>query len=519
VPIEAPGRALDERAAARWRAATFALCVGAALRMLVVVAPTPMYGYANNYDFVRVSAWFDLWPVAPPGEASFDPRAQHPRAPLRCYRIDPGVASDIRYPTTELAFVWLALRVNDAWRTLGGPSACALDLRVLGLLRAALLLAAGVVVTVAFLRRAPRAGFVSALILAGVLADPAVVLLFNTLYSEFSTVLLTYLAVAQIVYVLGFACFGPATGVLLGATLLALAGTKTQYAGLSLVLASLLALAAVAPRWRRVPGRARAWTVGLALLGAAAGLVAQQRAVAGGGYMWSMRMGAATDAFFGAILPRHRDPARALSLLGLPERCRPYVGKTWYDEGMQPPPCPEVAAVSRLRVVRLVLDDPGLAWRLVRDALPLLRPLIVRYYGQVEGGDLAQADARGRRGVVSVSPLLEALPAWLLGVLIAGTLVAGVVAVADVARPPGASDAPRGALLPVLVASSALVEAYAFASSLIGAGFIDLARHALVGQLAFLVLLPAGAALLARAVRPDGSAGTRPDAAAGHCSL
>jgi hypothetical protein len=478
------------------RGAVTALLALAALRMLLVVAPAPMYGYANNYDFIRVAAWFDLWPIAPAGAEGFDPLAQHPSAPLRCYRVDHSLTSDIRYPTAELAFVWLGLRVNDAWRGLTGPRICELDLRVFGLLRAAILMASGVVVTWLFFRRSRGAGLVSALILATVLSDPAVLLLFNTLYSEFSTVLLTYLAVAQIVYVAAFAAFGIGSGLLLGATLFALAATKTQYAGLALALCGVLALAALVRRDPRRGARGRWAAVALATAASLAGLLAQQRAASGGGYMWSMRMAAATDTFFGAMLAHHRDPDRGLELLGLPPSCRPYVGRTWYDEGMQPPPCPEVGAVSRLRLIRLLIDDPGLAVRLARRALPLLRPLIVRHYGQVEGRSYAQADDWAS-GIVSLSPLLEALPPAAFAALVALTLAGGAAGVAELvasARTPRDEDF----LLPVLAVVLCVVEAYAFASSLVGAGFIDLARHSLIGQLALLVLVPASVLTLRR---------------------
>jgi hypothetical protein len=208
-----------------------------------------------------------------------------------------------------------------------------------------------------------------------------------------------------------------------------------------------------------------------------------------------MRMAAATDTFFGAFLALHDDPARGVALLGLPARCAPYAGRTWYDEGMQPPPCPEVAAVPRLRLLRLLADDPGLALGIARRALPMLQPLIVRFYGQVEGGDLEQADSGRRPGVVSVSSAVEALPARAFAGLLALTLVAGVAGAAEIVRRGASAEAlPLPALVVVLV----VVEAYAFASSLAGDGFVDLARHALPGQLALLVLAPASVILLAR---------------------
>jgi hypothetical protein len=478
---------------------TAALCALAVVRLLLVATPAPMLGYANNYDFIRVAGWFDLWPAPPDGETGFDPRAQHPRAPLRCYRIDHTITTDIRYPTSELGFVWLALRVADAWRALVGPSPCEIDLRVLGVLRAATLWLAGVGVSVAFFRRAPRAGVASAAILAFVLADPAVALLLNTLYSDFSTILFTYLASAATIYVLAFERYSLGCGLLLAATFLALAGTKTQFTGLALVLAVLLAAGALV-RGKAASLGARARVVALAGLGAIAGLVAQQQALRADGYMWAMRMGAATDTFFGAVLPLHADPARAVALVGLPPSCGEHVGKTWYDAGMQPPPCPQVADVSRLRILALLADDPLLGARLAARSLPLLQPLIVRYYGQVEGRDLAQADARWSRGVISVSSLIEALPVAIYGALVALTVLA-TAAAAIVLAWPGATAAGDDALLPLLALVSGVVEVYAFASSLFGAGFIDLGRHSIVGQLAFLVLVPAGVVLLGRTAR------------------
>ena len=153
--------------------------------------------------------------------------------------------------------------------------------------------------------------------------------------------------------------------------------------------------------------------------------------------------------------------------------------------------------------------------RLAARSLPLLQPLIVRYYGQVEGEDLGQADARWSRGVLSVSTVIEALPVSVYAALVALGLLATAVAVIVLALP-GPSTADGDALLPLLVAVAGAVEAYAFASSLFGAGFIDLGRHALAGQLAFLVLVPAGALLLGRTGRRIVA---DPPARRAHCSL
>jgi hypothetical protein len=211
--------------------------------------------------------------------------------------------------------------------------------------------------------------------------------------------------------------------------------------------------------------------------------------------MWALRMSTATDTFFGAVLPLHRDPGRALQLVGLPERCRPYVGRTWYDDGMQPPPCREVGDVSRVSIARLLVDDPALGVRLVERALPLLRRLIVRDFGQVEGGDRTQADARWQAGIVSVSSVCEALPGVAFALLVVASLLTSLAALADLVR------RPEQPLLPALVLACSSVVAYAFVSSVLGDGFVGVARHSLPGQLALVVLFAAGPAQLTRVAR------------------
>jgi hypothetical protein len=162
---------------------------------------------------------------------------------------------------------------------------------------------------------------------------------------------------------------------------------------------------------------------------------------------------------------------------------------------MQPPPCPEVGDVSRLAIARLLLDDPALGVRLAGRALPLLQPLIVRDLGQVEGEDRAQADALRWSGIGSVSAVLERLSGTAFALLVLGSLLAAPFAAADLVR------RDRPAALPALVLVCCTVEAYAFTTSLVGAGFIGLGRHSLPGQLAFLALLGAAPLQLGRSLR------------------
>jgi hypothetical protein len=243
--------------------------------------------------------------------------------------------------------------------------------------------------------------------------------------------------------------------------------------------------------------------VALALLvaGAGAGLALPSRLSGEGGYGWSLRMATATDTYFGAVLAHADDPAEGLRLLGLPERCAPYVGKTWYDPGMQPPPCPEVADVPRTRLVRLFLHEPEIVFRMVRRAVPLLQPFVVRSFGQVEGGHYQQADLRVATGLPSAATWIEALPRAVFTVLLALTLGGVLAAAIDLPLAHARGAAGGALLLPALVLVAGTVEWYSFASALLGDGYIGLGRHSLLGQLAFLVQLVAVPCELGRLVR------------------
>ena len=69
-----------------------------------------------------------------------------------------------------------------------------------------------------------------------------------------------------------------------------------------------------------------------------------------------------------------------------------------------------------------------------------------------------------------------------------------------------AARARTPALPSLVVAVASVVEVYAFVSSLFGDGFIDVGRHALPGQLAFVVVLGATAVWLWRSGKRIASA-------------
>lgn len=491
---------------------TWLLIAVGTLRLLLLILHDPMYGYANNYDFVRVSSWFDLWPDPEEAPADFNPLAQHPSAPISSYRVDPSITTEIKLFTSDLMFVWAALQLGGVGNRLLGKPADSFDLRVVGLVRALALIAAGAYITVRLRKRSTRAGLASAALFAMVLCDPVFSLLFNTLYSGFSTVLFSYIAGGLAVE---WIAYGPPTTIstflVFGVACLLLALAKVQYAALPLILTALVVSSTALLHRDRLRDSTVLIGLAVAAIGSISGALGQSHALEGGGYAWSMRMAAATDTYFGAALPSMADPQRGVTLLGLPARCASHVGKDWYSPGMQPPPCPEVESVPRWRLLRLVLHDPWMIVRATKVAVPLLQPFIVRYYGQVESGRREQVDLSVRSGVPSLGTWPEALPTTLFALLLATTVAAGFTALAELAWGAGKSIPSHDRLLPALTTVLVLVELYSFVTSWAGAGLIDLGRHSLLGQLAFLCLAVVAPLQLARgATRLTGRAVGKP---------
>src|SRR4030088_117048 len=79
--------------------ATVLLLIGLC-RMSQVTFHKPLLGYANNYDFIKISSTLGVWPDEP----GVVPTAGHPSAPLSRYRCH-GIR-ELRYLSSELIFVY-----------------------------------------------------------------------------------------------------------------------------------------------------------------------------------------------------------------------------------------------------------------------------------------------------------------------------------------------------------------------------------------------------------------------------
>jgi len=374
----------------RWRAvATALLLVLGCARLFQVVLHSPMLGYANNSDFIKLSSTVGIW-LDEPG---VDPLAGHPSAPFRHYRSHGKHIEEFRYLSSEVFLAYPAVAASDLLNWFRGIRKDRFDLRTLGAVKGIFFLAAGVFLTALFFRRSPWAGLISALIFVTTICDPINSLYFNTLYLDDSAVFFTYLAVGMALLLLSTE--HPPTWLIASfCVAVVFAGwSKMQHPGLPLALALAFGVAQAS---RRAHGHRSALRmivppVGAALLTLTGGIMHNRSPSARG-----MVSAAATDAWFNMALPSFRNPEAVVDSLGLPARCRAYVGKSWYDPEMAQRPCPEIFRLTRFQMVRALLNEPLAIGRILAKAVTVSRPQLL-WYGQVEGQPNGTIDALERR--------------------------------------------------------------------------------------------------------------------------
>jgi hypothetical protein len=432
-------------------AIALAMVVGC-LRLFGIALHDPIVGYANSYDMVRVQTCLGLWPRRDGALVL----GASPDGPIREYVYTGQRSWRTCYLSSELLLDGAALLLHRA------SGADAMDLRLVGGLKAALLTLAAALLSWLLWRRSVAAALTNSLVFALVLADPLNALYLNTLYCEFACLLFAYLSVALALVVARYDD-GLRWQVALAAALFLLGTSKVQHALLPLVLGGAVLLVA-----RR---RTRRLALLLAIACAAA-LAFQGIASHRPGLMRFVRRANATDSVLGAILPAFDDPARGARRLGLPQRCALHAGKTWYSPGVQQRhPCPEVLQLSRTRVAAVMLGEPVVLERMARTALSRTRPWILDHIGTASGGRVPWL-AR-----LSLSALVDQLPDGVHAAGFALLAAAGLLAllVACAALSPGATalGAPW-----VLVLMLALTTFEVLVASLFGDGYVDLSKHA-----------------------------------------
>lgn len=359
------------------RILAFALIALALVRGVFMLTAQPLVALANNYDQVRYTGCFDLYPVRP----GVDPTSNNYQAPLETYAFQP-VPSPICYWTSDLAFQGAAALAFAAHEAVGGDANH--SVRQLGILRFAAWLAAIVLVSLAFVRDGlPHAALANLAWFAFLGADPVNTLYLNTFYSEAGALFFAYLTVA-----LAALAASRATAlrlVLLALAAFALGFSKMQHLALPLVVAAALVVGALV----RAPSL---WRVGAAVfvggvLACGAQLMQMQR---GGPMFGSIATANNLDFALTALLPASDDAARTAQRVGLGEACAGHLGKSIYTVGAEPETaCPGVGALSRSRALGLALSEPVTLVRLVAAIPKDLVPWIPHYLGTVAGAEIA----------------------------------------------------------------------------------------------------------------------------------
>ena len=446
---------MPERWGAVARLATLLLLTIGAWRIAVVVAASPMLGYANQFDMGRTSACFGLWPDLPE-PARYE---AHPQAPIARYVRGESRPAEC-YLSSELAFVSAALAI--------APRDGAVDLRIVGAVKGTMLVLVALGLDAALKRRPARA-LVHAAVFAIVLADPITTLWLNTLYTEFGAVLGAYASIGLLPVLVGGEATPPSRWPVLGfaCALVALGLSRQQHLLLPAVLA-LPVLVSLRRSLRRIALALGLLTVAIAL---AQAMIARPATITAANN---------ADVVLGALLPASRDQSRTAGRLGLPARCLQSSGASWYEtmgESLSAT-CPEAFAMPRRTLAALAVSEPLTIVRAVLRGLPQLQDWRLGYLGSVEERDFAGADAV--RAIIgpaawSLSSAVGRLPrpafAFVLGASLALLIVsAGATLLASIRRQP----APFAQVIYALTATAW----YAILTSILGDGYVEIPRHA-----------------------------------------
>src|SRR5438132_2407935 len=283
------------------------LVILAIARMGALVLHDPLLGFANQYDMIRTGACVGLYPDLPADkrdEATAD-------APLERYKLGPRNAADCRWGTEAL----LAGVIVAKYRLFGSARESFSALRELGILELAITALALLAFAIAFWPY-PAASFLHGLTAVAVLADPAVTLWFQTLYTEFPVLLGLYVLVAALVAALLRERLSRPLAILVAIGIVLVAGAKLQFFVLPFAL-----LFGAAPRLWATSRRELAVLAALALVAGALHPLMPRSEVD--------RHANRANAYLGTLLPASSSLPTTLATLDLPEKCGDVSGATW----------------------------------------------------------------------------------------------------------------------------------------------------------------------------------------------
>ncbi|HST00992.1 MAG TPA: hypothetical protein VLJ84_04975 [Usitatibacter sp.] len=454
-----------------------ALVVLGLVRAALLVAHVPMVAYANQYDMVRTSACTGFFPAID-APARYQ---RHPDAPIALYRLEAG-RPDLCYRSTEVAIDSAVAAIAAVAK----PSADGLPIQWIGYAKLALLAITAFALAWA-LHRHPTGALLHGIVFAFVICDPLVTLWFNTLYTEFAALWGIYAVIGACAALAVSSRGAYMVAVILLVALVALAFSREQFA----LLALLLPAAAFPWLWARSPHLAVA-AFGVALVSSliSFALIPRPTAIATVNRV---------DTYLGVVLPAATSPLRALAALGLPARCQPAIGMSWYlrrGESLEDI-CPEVTRLGSLAFLRLASADADALARSLARVAPATQEM-APVLGTLAGDRRVLLNElpwwlRSPLHAVSWRTPVVAYSCWLVVLIV--SLPLAVLAALAWARP--ARD--EGASLLVAMMLSGTV-AYALLTTVFGDGMSEASRHFLPGHLAAIVALIALIVMLPESV-------------------
>lgn len=456
----------------------FVLALAAvAWKVFFVVFGSSAMGYGNNWDFIRQSSCTGIW-IQYEGKEKFDGNHE---SFVKSFVNDGERRKDLCLRSTGNSFVHLAALTTR----LGSP----LDIRYVSAIKILAIFA----MAIFLLKRnlLPTRWLLSIAFLL-VFSDFYNLLYVNTLYLEFQVLMFAFFSVGVLLSINGYERFsGPRWWLLFMASIVALGLAKQQYMPLACFLA-VLGAAVYHFQYRK-------WKFAASLIGLALLLpfiyteYSNISAKNNSGISYANK----TNTFMWTVLPEAQDKKQALEILNLPEQCEQAIGFNWYATEISiRDVCPEIAHVSRAKLLPLFATDPGTFWRPFVKGMRELYPFHPENLGYQEKGTVVDAATLALAQQTSTSYALKRFHDWnphsslwgFIAVFAAAPLL--LLAALRCSRP-----AVSNALL--CAGIGGVMACYSILSSIFGDGYVEVEKHSVAfstGMAFFftgiLVLLP-----------------------------
>lgn len=428
-------------------------------KMLAITFASPIIGYANNYDFLRVESCMGLWQ-----DVGGDKTVWHMAGPVNRLVLDRDVRMDACVISIDDLFPYLATRFSKTGQLV--------DFRKIGGLKAASTLAA-LCALLLLARRRERCLVVAALF-ALVFGDFGYLAYINTLYTEFSLLLGLFMCSASL-WLLWTDTERPSRLSIATAIsgLLFLGLAKHQYSGLATVFATVQAIV-IARRWQTYRG-----AVKLLIVGLACPFVFGLTNPSDYGLARAIKLANITDTYLGEVLTHATDRPAALNALKLPASCERGIGDTWYTPGVPlNHPCPELIDANRIRLIGLFVRQPRTFFVPMADSIKRARPIPDPVYGMFEDPASQYQPTYQVTKATSLTTYMDLVPEPAFRLLMIGSMISGAIAAiwCLIALLRNRRDTAGPSML---LAVGGVTVLYALGSSVFGDGVSDMTRHTL----------------------------------------